>query len=415
MAGRPVRPRPVPPWRWQRSVATAAALASVSSLFAWAAWGALRDPAEGRVVVEAPWTQWRRRLVLTERRLWEPLAARSLDASRVATDGPPSVWPLWRLRVETGTEPGRELWVLTDGGLWDPTRRARLQGTPEARAAAAEAVRRLASGLFGELVPWTGVDPLFPWDSQAVVEDLRTGVRLTVRRYGGHLHADVEPATRRDAAVLRALYGGEWSWRRRPVVAVVAGRRIAASINGMPHGRGVVEDNDFPGHFCLHFLESRVHASRRVDPSHQLMVWQAGGRLAERMAQLPPDQLVTWAVAAINEDDEAGLALASTGGDDSLPGRLREEIRYVVVERVETTGPPRPGEPIRARLQALVYYAGPDPDAGFRHTLELRLLPRGGGQDSGGGWAVALEDLAPLLDRAASSRPVMTTFTAPAC
>ncbi|HEY8425577.1 MAG TPA: hypothetical protein VIK73_06145 [Limnochordales bacterium] len=387
----------------------------MASLFAWAGWGAWQHRVEGQVVVEAPWRQWERRLVLTERRLWEPLAAAGLGAGTVTADRPPFVWPLWRLRIEAVGQASRELWVLTDGGLWDPTRRARVAAKSDARAAAAEAVQLLATGVFGELVPWTSVDPLFSWDSVAVLEDLRTGVRLTVRRYGGYLHADVEPATRHDMAVLRALYAGEWSWRRRPVVAVIAGRRIAASINGMPHGGGVVEDNDFPGHFCLHFLESQVHASRRVDPSHQLMVWQAAGRLAQRMAELPPDQLVTWALAAINEDDEAGLALASAGGDATLVGRLLEEIRYVVGERVEAIGASRPGESPRARIQAVVYYAWPDPGAGFRHSFEVRLVPRGGEPASGGGWAVDLEDLARLLDRPASARPVTTSFTGPEC
>ncbi|MBO8126707.1 MAG: hypothetical protein H0Z38_05665 [Firmicutes bacterium] len=47
-------------------------------------------------------------------------------------------------------------------------------------------------------------------------------------------------------------------------------------MNGFPHGFEHV-NNDFPGHFCIHFLGSRIHKTRRVDEDHQRMVMAAAG------------------------------------------------------------------------------------------------------------------------------------------
>ena len=90
-----------------------------------------------------------------------------------------------------------------------------------------------------ELVLWEEVDLLFPHGSAATIVDLVTGRSLQVRRYHGHLHADVEPLTAADTKVLKSLYGGCFSWERRAVALEIGGRRIAASMNGFPHGSGI--------------------------------------------------------------------------------------------------------------------------------------------------------------------------------
>jgi hypothetical protein len=87
----------------------------------------------------------------------------------------------------------------------------------------------------------------------------------------------VQPLTAFDTAVMREIYGGRWSWARRPVLVEVGGHRLAASMNGMPHGAGSIGGNDFPGHFCIHFLLSEVHRSGRVDPQHLLAILAAAG------------------------------------------------------------------------------------------------------------------------------------------
>ena len=45
-------------------------------------------------------------------------------------------------------------------------------------------------------------------------------------------------------------------------------------MNGMPHGTSTI-DNDFGGHFCIHFKNSKTHGTDRVDPDHQKCVTTA--------------------------------------------------------------------------------------------------------------------------------------------
>lgn len=127
-----------------------------------------------------------------------------------------------------------------------------------------------------ELIDWEKADALYAPDTIATVTDIRTGLSFKVRRYFGHLHADSEPLTAADTAVMRKIYG-RWTWDRRAIVLTVGGRRFAASMNGMPHGQGEVKGNGFDGHFCIHFLGSRTHASRSMDDLHQRMILSALG------------------------------------------------------------------------------------------------------------------------------------------
>ena len=136
---------------------------------------------------------------------------------------------------------------------------------------------RAALGRGGaELLHWDVVNRIFK--SRATIIDVATGLSFEVQRRGGHNHADIEPLTNADTAVLSRIYGGAWSWVRRAVIVVTGGRRIAASINGQPHGGQAITGNGFNGHICLHFLGSRTHASNSLDADHQRMVQAAVGR-----------------------------------------------------------------------------------------------------------------------------------------
>ena len=53
------------------------------------------------------------------------------------------------------------------------------------------------------------------------------------------------------------------------------GRRLAASMNCMPHGYDTIAGNDFKGQFCIHFIGSRTHSSSKVDPDHQKCIEEA--------------------------------------------------------------------------------------------------------------------------------------------
>lgn len=130
---------------------------------------------------------------------------------------------------------------------------------------------------YGEYIPWTEVSRIFPRYAVASVVDVETGLSFKVQRRAGQKHADVQPLTRDDTATMKKIYGGQWSWKRRAVLVVTGSHRIAASMNGMPHGAGAIKGNQFPGHFCIHFRDSRTHITNKIDPEHQEMVKKAAG------------------------------------------------------------------------------------------------------------------------------------------
>ena len=73
---------------------------------------------------------------------------------------------------------------------------------------------------------------------------------------------------------MKKIYG-HWSWKRRPVLVKYNGHVYAASMNGMPHGTCSITNNNFDGHFCIHFYNSRTHETNRVDEDHQSCVLRA--------------------------------------------------------------------------------------------------------------------------------------------
>ena len=123
---------------------------------------------------------------------------------------------------------------------------------------------------------WTSdIQSIFKRGRTATVTDVDTGISWTVLRSGGTNHADVQPLTAADTAKMKQAYGGSWSWNRRAIWVTIDGVSYAASMNGMPHGTGSITDNNFDGHHCIHFLNSRTHTGNRWDTAHQAAVQKA--------------------------------------------------------------------------------------------------------------------------------------------
>lgn len=156
---------------------------------------------------------------------------------------------------------------------------------------------------FGQPLPWSEVALVFPRYTVGVVEDLETGKSFAVERRGGTYHADVQPVTAKDSQVFREIFGGSGTWKRRAIIVEVGMQRIAASMNGMPHGSGKIQGNNFTGHFCIHFLGSKVHKSGKVDFAHQMMIWKAAGQPITPFQKASPREVVELVVTAINQDD----------------------------------------------------------------------------------------------------------------
>ena len=127
-----------------------------------------------------------------------------------------------------------------------------------------------AKGTAKEMDWWkSDIQKIFPRGGTATVTDVDTGLAWNEQRRGGTNHADVQPVTAADTAALKQAYGGTWSWARRAIFVTINGENYAASMNGMPHGGGSIADNDFNGHHCIHFTNSRTHGSNRVCSLHQ--------------------------------------------------------------------------------------------------------------------------------------------------
>ncbi len=124
---------------------------------------------------------------------------------------------------------------------------------------------------------WTSdIQDVFARGVIATITDVDTGLSWQVKRTGGTNHADVQPLTAADTAKMKKAYGGSWSWNRRAIWVTIDGVTYAASQNGMPHGGGdSIPNNNFDGHHCIHFLNSRTHTGNRWDTAHQSMVQKA--------------------------------------------------------------------------------------------------------------------------------------------
>lgn len=149
-----------------------------------------------------------------------------------------------------------------------------------------------------EVVDWSEASRILPRGGTAVIEDVYSGKRFSIKRTFGTNHADVETLTAADTAIMKQIWGG-FNWQRRPVIVHVAGRRLAASMAGMPHagkdsapnlayvgGRSngygygqnldAVKGNNMDGVCDLHFRGSRKHKDGRIsattDPLHQAAV-----------------------------------------------------------------------------------------------------------------------------------------------
>ena len=89
------------------------------------------------------------------------------------------------------------------------------------------------------------------------VIDVYTLKEYYVQRLGGYNHADVQTIDAKNTAIFKDIYGGTWSWVRRPVWVEIEGKFYAGSSNGMPHGFDILQTGE-GGHTCIHFLNTAL-------------------------------------------------------------------------------------------------------------------------------------------------------------
>lgn len=193
-----------------------------------------------------------------------------------------------------------------------------------------------------QVLPWKEVNSLIPKYSKFTVEDLETGMKFKVQRRAGSQHADVQPLTVKDTKIMKEIYNGKWSWKRRAIIVHQDGMKLAASMHGMPHGAGALKNN-FPGHFCIHFYGSTTHRRNYMDLSHKLMVLKAGGKLQEYLNHADPYEITNSFIAGFKEQDEDILKYVSLQIRDDWD-ELVLEVENVAIGNMSVLPPEDLGE-----------------------------------------------------------------------
>lgn len=161
-------------------------------------------------------------------------------------------------------------------GVCDAATYAKLFSGDAPSVEKAESTTEETHGKAIEMDWWkSDIQKIFAKGVTATITDVDTGLTWKEQRRGGTNHADVQPISAADTAALKKAYGGKWSWNRRAIWVTINGVNYAASMNGMPHGGSSIKDNNFDGHHCIHFTNSRTHCSNKVCPNHQKMIQKA--------------------------------------------------------------------------------------------------------------------------------------------
>jgi len=154
---------------------------------------------------------------------------------------------------------------------------------------------------YGEYLDWwTEAQYVVPVNSIFEITDFYTGKSFKAKRTTGSGHADIETLTAADSEKMKEIWGGAYSWDRRPVIVNINGRKIAASMSSFPHagnesapggeqvswrsgdyGQGYnldwVKGNNIHGVVDLHFANSIRHNDGMIDSGHQANVKIAAG------------------------------------------------------------------------------------------------------------------------------------------
>jgi hypothetical protein len=184
-----------------------------------------------------------------------------------------------------------------------------------------------------EILPWDIVNEIIPNKSFFTIIDVETGLSFNVQRRAGSKHADVQPLTKKDTKIMKNIYNDKWSWDRRAILVQYKDRLIPASMNGMPHGAGALQ-NGFPGHFCVHFYGSTTHKTPTPDLAHKLMILKAGGKLQSYLYKMDPYESIKIMEIAINQHDENLLSLILTELNEGISKQLIHDINHIEISEL---------------------------------------------------------------------------------
>lgn len=215
--------------------------------------------------------------------------------------------------------------VDEDGSVLDVTRRVKLPVSDKRRRELLATRDKLRQRHYGALLPWSEANTQLPRMAKYDLTDVETGLTFRVQRRAGSSHADMQPLTKQDSAIMKQAFGGKWSWDRRAVIVRYEDRLYAASMNGKPHGGDGIPGNEFNGHFCVHYAGSKTHGKKNLDLAHQAMVHKAAGQLGPFLRSLTPYQIADLFLIALNQHDVQLLSATRPPGlqGDPIPEDLR--------------------------------------------------------------------------------------------
>lgn len=110
--------------------------------------------------------------------------------------------------------------------------------------------------------------------------DLQTGKSFNVYVQSTGQHADVEPLTANDTAIMCSIYGvgraEDINYVRRAMIATVGNYQFVCSMYGEAHGSEVIgAENNYDGQFCVHFRQSKTSDTKLVHEENQKPIDQA--------------------------------------------------------------------------------------------------------------------------------------------
>ena len=120
---------------------------------------------------------------------------------------------------------------------------------------------------------WSEIRQILPLRTSIRILDIGTGIYYYVLSMSNGNHADVEPVTAADTALLMETFGGHATWSGRPVWVTIGNRTFSASIHSMAHAQATVANNNMDGHICLHFYGSTTHNTNL--PTYEHVILQA--------------------------------------------------------------------------------------------------------------------------------------------
>jgi hypothetical protein len=285
------------------------------------------------IVKSSPFASFESRLHLNNQRLVKEIE----ETKPIHIERIPEL-PLAFIELRINEKNTVEYMVSYSGNLFLPKDGVKIVPSQKTKELITSYIRILSKHHYGKPLTWQEANTVFPRKATAEVIDLETGLRFDVQRRAGSLHADVQPLTAKDTKVMKKIYNGRWSWKRRSILIRVDGQCIAASMHGMPHGGGAITWNNFPGHFCIHFKESTTHRRDYPDPGHDLMISKASGNLHQRIVEGEPRELVSMFLAAVNEQDKSVIRLMLNQHEQGLVTQLITQIDEVELVKLLSNG-----------------------------------------------------------------------------